>query len=62
MEDVERRPDVVVEGRDVRVQAGRGAAERDFAFPREARPSLVMFTQEKKLIDNPAAARGLATQ
>jgi len=44
----------------VYLQAGRGAAERDFAFPHEARPSLVMFTQEKKLIDNPAAARGLS--
>ncbi|GIL01708.1 MAG: D-amino acid aminotransferase [Alphaproteobacteria bacterium] len=42
------------------LQVSRGAADRDFALPRQARPSLVMFTQSRALIDNPAAARGIA--
>ncbi|MCB1461660.1 MAG: D-amino-acid transaminase [Nitratireductor sp.] len=44
----------------VYLQVGRGAADRDFAFPRQVKPSLVIFTQAKKLIDNPAAEKGLA--
>lgn len=42
------------------LQVSRGAADRDFSFPRDAKPSLVMFTQEKRLIDNPAAKRGIS--
>ncbi|OMH25545.1 D-amino-acid transaminase [Motiliproteus sp. MSK22-1] len=42
------------------LQVTRGAADRDFAFPDKAIPSLVMFTQAKNLINNPAAERGLA--
>lgn len=42
------------------LQVSRGAADRDFAFPKDARPSLVMFTQEKRLIDNPVAKRGIS--
>lgn len=42
------------------LQVTRGAADRDFAYPAEPVPSLVMFTQEKVLIDNPAAARGMS--
>jgi D-alanine transaminase len=42
------------------LQVSRGAADRDFAFPADARPSLVMFTQEKQLVDNPAATNGIA--
>ena len=41
----------------VYLQVGRGAADRDFAFPRQVKPSLVIFTQAKKLVDNPAAWR-----
>ncbi|MCG6856641.1 MAG: aminotransferase class IV, partial [Salaquimonas sp.] len=44
----------------VYIQPGRGAADRDFAFPKQVAPSLVMFTQAKKLIDNPAAEKGLS--
>jgi len=48
----------VVEGL-VYLQVTRGAADRDFHYPEEARPSLVMFTQSKTLIDSPAAQQGL---
>ncbi len=40
------------------LQVSRGAADRDFALPKESKPSLVMFTQAKKLADNPAAEKG----
>jgi D-alanine transaminase len=40
------------------LQVTRGAADRDFSVPKDAKPSLVMFTQAKKLADNPAAQRG----
>lgn len=43
----------------VYLQVTRGAADRDFAFPTEARPSLVMFTQTKDLRSAPTAIRGL---
>jgi len=42
------------------LQITRGAADRDFAYPGEPRPSLVMFTQARDLIDSPVAARGLS--
>jgi D-alanine transaminase len=42
------------------LQVTRGAADRDFSVPKDATPSLVMFTQAKKLADNPAAQRGWA--
>lgn len=42
------------------LQVSRGAADRDFAFPSEPQPVLVMFTQEKRLIDNPAASKGMS--
>ena len=41
------------------LQITRGAADRDFAFPTQATPSLVMFTQRKDLIHNPLAQRGI---
>jgi D-alanine transaminase len=42
------------------LQVTRGAADRDFAYPQNARPSLVMFTQAKALVDSPTARRGLS--
>lgn len=42
------------------LQVSRGAADRDFNFPAETKPSLVMFTQAKKITQNPAAERGLS--
>ncbi len=45
----------------VYLQVTRGAADRDFAFPPAGtRPSLVLFTQEKAVSDNPAAEKGLS--
>jgi D-alanine transaminase len=43
----------------VYLQVTRGAADRDFAFPRNVPPSLVVFTQAKPLIDSPQAATGI---
>ena len=43
----------------VYMQVTRGAADRDFPYPREANPSLVMFTQARPLIDVPAARDGI---
>ena len=42
------------------MQVTRGAADRDFKFPKDAKPSLVAFTQAKKLVDNPDAQKGVA--
>jgi D-alanine transaminase len=42
------------------LQVSRGAADRDFAFPKSPKPVLVMFTQTRKLVDNPAAAKGIS--
>ena len=41
------------------LQVTRGVAERDFAYPKEPRSSLVMFTQEKRVLDSPMVERGL---
>ena len=43
----------------VYLQITRGPADRDFAYPAEPKPTLVMFTQRKPLVDNPLAARGI---
>ncbi len=43
----------------VYLQVTRGAADRDFAYPAEPKPSLVMFTQARPLADTPAARDGL---
>ena len=40
------------------LQITRGAADRDFAYPTDPQPSLVMFTQARPIVDSPAAARG----
>ncbi|MBV6657092.1 MAG: D-amino-acid transaminase [Devosiaceae bacterium] len=42
------------------LQVTRGAAERDFAYPKDATPTLVMFTQERNLVDDPRAKNGVA--
>ncbi|MGL4728698.1 MAG: D-amino-acid transaminase, partial [Bosea sp. (in: a-proteobacteria)] len=41
------------------MQVTRGSAERDFAFPKDAKPSLVMFTQARNLTDTPQARTGI---
>jgi len=44
----------------VYLQVTRGAADRDFAYPEDAAPTLVLFTQAKPgLIDSPAAKTGI---
>jgi D-alanine transaminase len=48
----------LVEGM-VYLQATRGPADRDFAFPAEPRPSLVLFTQARPLVDTAAARDGI---
>lgn len=42
------------------LQITRGVADRDFAFPKESTSqTLVMFTQEKEILADPKAERGL---
>ena len=41
------------------LQVTRGAADRDFVWPTDAEPGLVLFTQEKALVDVPAAGLGI---
>lgn len=44
----------------VYLQITRGAADRDFAYPTDAQPSLVVFTQARAIVDSPAARRGIS--
>ncbi|MEK9673540.1 MAG: D-amino-acid transaminase [Rhodospirillaceae bacterium] len=44
----------------VYLQVTRGAADRDFNFPKDAKPSLVMFTQTKSILKNPSADKGIS--
>ena len=41
------------------LQITRGAADRDFVYPAEPVPSLVLFTQARALADTPAARNGI---
>lgn len=41
------------------LQVSRGAADRDFAFPADATPTLVMFTQARNMSSAPAAKAGI---
>lgn len=43
----------------VYLQITRGVADRDFAYPPNAEPSVVAFTQSRSLIENPYAATGV---
>ena len=44
----------------VYLQITRGAADRDFAYPKDARPTIVLFTQAKPgLAESPAAQAGI---
>jgi D-alanine transaminase len=44
----------------VYMQVTRGVADRDFAFPTDAPPTVVMFTQAKTMVDAPLARTGAA--
>jgi D-alanine transaminase len=41
------------------MQVTRGSADRDFRFPKDARSTLIAFTQVQKLLDNPYAVTGV---
>ncbi len=41
------------------LQVSRGAADREFAFPADARPTLVMFTQARNMTGAPTAKTGI---
>ena len=51
----------LVEG-TVYLQVTRGSADRDFAFPINPRPTLIMFTQARNIIDSPVAKRGISVK
>jgi len=42
------------------MQVTRGSADRDFKFPKEAKSTLIAFTQVKNIVDNPDAVKGVA--
>ncbi|KQT64378.1 MULTISPECIES: D-amino-acid transaminase [unclassified Aureimonas] len=42
------------------LQVSRGVADRDFSFPKNAEPTLVLFTQAKPILDNPRTHTGLS--
>jgi D-alanine transaminase len=44
----------------VYIEITRGVAEREFAFPKDAKPTMVMFTQPKTMAENPRAETGVA--
>jgi len=48
----------LVEGM-IYLQITRGAADRDFAYPKSATPTLVLFTQARSIIDSASAKRGV---
>jgi D-alanine transaminase len=48
----------VVEG-VVYLQISRGIADRDFAYPETAAPTVVAFTQSRPILDHPYAASGV---
>jgi len=41
------------------LQVSRGVADRDFGYPANSQSSLVMFTQEKNLLESPMAKQGM---
>lgn len=41
------------------IQVTRGSADRDFKFPKEAKSTLIGFTQVQKLLENPNAPAGV---
>jgi D-alanine transaminase len=41
------------------MQITRGAADRDFKFPKDAKPTMIGFTQTGQLVDNPNATVGI---
>ena len=48
-----------VEQGGVYLQITRGAADRDFVYPKDAKPTLCLFTQYKPLLDTDASKNGM---
>ena len=48
----------ITEGR-IYLQVSRGVAERDFPFPKDPRPSLVMFARQVPFLDTESSRRGI---
>ncbi len=44
------------------LQISRGVQDRDFVFPETMEPTFVMFTQKKKVLDNPKWKTGLSVK
>lgn len=44
------------------LQVSRGVQDRDFVFPEAMEPTFVMFTQTKKVLDNPKWKTGLSVK
>jgi D-alanine transaminase len=42
------------------LQVTRGVAERDFLFPKDTAPTVMMFTQAKSIVNSPLAETGIA--
>lgn len=49
-----------VEEGGVYLQVTRGAADRDFLYPKDAKPSLILFTQARPLIESQKAKTGMS--
>ncbi|SNY92730.1 D-alanine transaminase [Cohaesibacter sp. ES.047] len=65
MEEIEQIQRELLERNDVEegglyLQVTRGVADRDFAFPKDAKSSLVMFSQSRPVIKSAAAETGLS--
>ncbi len=63
-EEIEAAQLALIEGNNLQegllyLQVTRGVADRDFIYPEQTPSSLVMFTQEKSLLDSPVAKRGM---
>jgi len=48
-----------VEEGGIYLQVTRGPADRDFLYPSDPKPTLVLFTQARPLIESPAARTGI---
>ncbi len=64
LEEIEAAQQEMLKRNDVQegglyLQVTRGAADRDFAFPKESKSSLIMFTQARPVIESPAAKNGI---
>ena len=49
-----------VEQGGVYLQITRGVADRDFVYPKDAKPTLCLFTQSKPLLDTDASKNGIS--